>query len=132
MSVTDWLPTVAPVRRRAVGALHRAASARDLGRLRALLAPDVSVVVDAGDPSHETVRVVRGAEDASLLLAHGLGAQRGLEVSERPVNGGPGLVLSQDGRPTAAIAVDLSGRLVTTVWVRLRPAALRRGNTVNG
>ncbi|MGO4301545.1 hypothetical protein [Leifsonia sp. RAF41] len=130
MSTTAWLPSLLPHRRRTVGELRAAASARDLRRLRALLDPDVSVVVDAGEPDRATVRVVHGVEDASLLLAHGLGAQRGLQVSERPVNGSPGLLLSKDGRTTASIAVDLTGRLVSVVWVRLNPVALRRGNAV--
>ncbi|MGO4535696.1 hypothetical protein [Leifsonia sp. 2MCAF36] len=130
MSMTAWRPSVVPRRRRTVGELRAAASARDLRRLRSLLDPDVSVVVDAGEPGAATVRVVHGVEDASLLLAHGLGAQRGLQVSERPVNGGPGLLLWQDGRTTASIAVDLTGRLVSVVWVRLHPVALRHGNAV--
>jgi hypothetical protein len=129
MSMTDWLPQLRP-HHRAVGELRAAATARDLRRLRALLDPDVSVVVDSGEPEHAKVRVVRGVEDASLLLAHGLGAQRGLEVAERPVNGGPGLLLSRDGRRTASIAVDLTAGLVSVVWVRLNPVALRRGNVV--
>lgn len=130
MSLTAWRPSVLPRRRRTVGELRAAASARDLRRLRTLLDPDVSVVVDAGEPDRKAVRVVRGVEDASLLLAHGLGAQTGLQVTERPVNGSPGLLLSQDGRTTAAVAVDLTGRLISVVWVRLNPVALRRGNAV--
>ncbi|MEV8213280.1 hypothetical protein [Leifsonia sp. NPDC077715] len=129
MSDTRWLPQLRSGRR-AVAALRTAASARDLRRVRALLAPDVSVVVDSGEPEHAKVRVVRGVEDASLLLAHGLGAQQGLEVAERPVNGSPGLLLSRDGRRTASIAVDLVGGLVSVVWVRLDPVPLRRGNVV--
>ena len=117
-------------RRKAVGELRSAAASRDRARLRRLLDPDVSVVVDAGEPDRSQVRVVHGVEDASLLLAHGLGAQRDLEVAERPVNGRPGLILSRDGRPTAVVAVDLSGSLISVVWVRLNPPVLRTGNTV--
>ena len=54
----------------------------------------------------------------------------GLEVAERQVNDRPGLVVSRGGRPTAAIAVDLAGRLVSVIWVRLDPAPLRRGMAV--
>ncbi|RDV44943.1 hypothetical protein DOE76_09385 [Leifsonia sp. ku-ls] len=123
-------PTARGHRRRTVGALRTAASARDLRRLRDLLAPDVAVVVDAGGPDRERVRVVRGPEDASLLLVHALSARDGLEVAERRVNDRPGLVVSRGGRPTAAIAVDLAGRLVSVVWVRLDPAPLRHGMAV--
>lgn len=130
MSLTAWLPSALPRRRHTVGELRAAASARDLRRLRTLLDPDISVVVDAGDPDRSTVRVVRGVEDATLLLAHGLGAQSGLQVTERPVNGSPGLLVSRDGRTTASIAVDLTGRLISVVWVRLNPVAQRRGHVV--
>lgn len=129
MSETSWLPQLRP-HHRTVARLRAAASARDLRRVRAPLDPDVAVVVDSGEPEHAKVRVVRGVEDASLLLAHGLGAQRGLEVAERAVNGSPGLLLSRDGRRTASIAVDLIGGLVSVVWVRLDPVPLRRGNVV--
>jgi RNA polymerase sigma-70 factor (ECF subfamily) len=131
MSMTDWLPQLRSGRR-TVSELRAAASARDLRRLRAVLDPDVSVVVDSGEPDHARVRVVRGVEDASLLLAHGLGAQRGLEVAERPVNGSPGLLLTRDGRRTASIAVDVAGSAVSVVWVRLDPVPLRRGNVAWG
>ncbi|MDN4596786.1 hypothetical protein [Leifsonia virtsii] len=117
-------------RRRTVGALRSAASSRDLRRLRELLAPDVAVVVDAGEPDRAKVRVVHGPDDASLLLVHALSARDGQEVAERPVNDRPGLVVSRGGRPTAAIAVDLADRLVSVVWVRLDPAPLRRGMAV--
>jgi RNA polymerase sigma-70 factor (ECF subfamily) len=127
---TPRTPTHRGHRRRTVGALRAAASDRDLRRLRELLAPDVAVVVDAGRPDRAKVRVVRGPEDASLLLVHALSAREGLEVAERPVNDRPGLVVSRGGRPTAAIAVDLTDRLVSVVWVRLDPAPLRRGMAV--
>ncbi|GAA2050321.1 hypothetical protein [Leifsonia soli] len=130
MSMTAWLPSVLTRRRQLVGELRAATAARDARRLRRLLAPDVAVVVDAGEQDRTRIRVVRGVEDAALLLAYGLGAQRGREVVESPVNGRPGLLLSRDGRPTATIAVDVTAGLVSLVWVRLGATALRRGNTV--
>lgn len=123
-------PTHRGRRRRTVGALRAAASSRDLPRLRELLAPDVAVVVDAGEPDRAKVRVVRGPDDACLLLVHALSVRDGQEVAERPVNDRPGLVVSRDGRPTAAIAIDLADRRVSVVWVRLDPASLRRGMAV--
>ncbi|SEA39586.1 hypothetical protein [Leifsonia sp. 21MFCrub1.1] len=130
MSMTAWLPSVLTRRRQLVGELRAATAACDARRLRRLLDPDVAVVVDAGEHDRTRIRVVRGVEDAALLLAYGLGAQRGREVVERPVNGRPGLLLSRDGRPTATIAVDVTAGLVSLVWVRLGAPALRRGNTV--
>ena len=115
------------------GAVHElavAAAGGDGERLRALLHPGVAVVVDRGDPAEPEIRVVRGVEDAALLLAHGLGCGAGVEVEERPVNAQPGLLVSRSGAPLASLAVDLTGSLVSLVWVRLNPVRLRRGNAV--
>jgi RNA polymerase sigma-70 factor (ECF subfamily) len=130
MTMTAWLPAMRTGRRRLVSELREAAAARDLPRLRSLLAPEAAVVVDAGEPDRAMFRVVRGAEDAALLLTHALGSQPGLEVSERSVNDRPGLIVSRRGRATAAIAVDVSGAAVDVVWVRLHPTLLRHGNAV--
>ncbi|WP_431219240.1 hypothetical protein [Leifsonia xyli] len=130
MSMTVRVPAVRGSRRSRVRDLRAAASDRDLRRLRDLLDPDVAVVVDSGEPDHAKVRVVRGAGDASLLLARGLGALDGREVAERPVNGGPGLIVTDEGRTSAAVAVDLTGRRVSVVWVLLHPPTMRRGYAV--
>ncbi|MDR6611116.1 hypothetical protein [Leifsonia sp. 1010] len=133
MSMTarlPWLHTVHTRRRQLVSELRAATAARDARRLRRLLDPDVAVVVDAGEGDRAKVRVVRGVEDAALLLAYGLGDRRGREVVERPVNGRPGLLLRRDGKPTATIAVDVTAGMVSVVWVRLGGTVLRRGNAV--
>jgi RNA polymerase sigma-70 factor (ECF subfamily) len=130
MSMTAWLPSVLTRRRQLVGELRAATAARDAGRLRRLLDPEVAVVVDAGEGDRAKVRVVRGAEDAALLLAYGLGDRSGREVVERPVNGRPGLLLRRDGQPAATIAVDVTAGMISVVWVRLGATVLRRGNAV--
>lgn len=130
MTMTAWLPAVLTRRRQLVGELRAATAARDARRLRRLLDPDVAVVVDAGEGDRAKVRVVRGVDDAALLLASGLGARHGREVVERPVNGRPGLLVRRDGQPTATIAVDVTAGRVSVVWVRLGATVLRRGNAV--
>ncbi|MFF9564724.1 hypothetical protein ACF1AJ_15370 [Leifsonia sp. NPDC014704] len=133
MSMTarlPWLPSVLTRRRQLVSELRAATAARDARRVRRLLDPDVAVVVDAGEGDRAKVRVVRGVEDAALLLAYGLGDRQGREVVERPVNGRPGLLLQRDGKPTATIAVDVTAGMVSVVWVRLDGTVLRRGNAV--
>jgi hypothetical protein len=99
-------------------------------RVAELLRPDVSVVVDSGAEENPTIRVVRGADDAVALLVHGMGRQSGVLVEERSVNGQAGLVLSRDGEPVAAVAVDVVGGRVSLVWIRLHPVLLRHGTTV--
>ena len=125
-AVRDWLGAG---HRETVHRLGRAAARGDLAGMRALMSEDVAVVVDAGDDQAPTIRVVRGPDDASLLLAYGF-APEDVSVRERPVNGRPGLMLTRTGSPLAAIAVDLSGALVSMVWVRLNPASLKHWQTV--
>jgi hypothetical protein len=59
-----------------------------------------------------------------------MGAQPGLAVTERAINGQAGLTLSRGGEVTAAINVDFSGRLISMVWIQLQPELVRRWNTV--
>ncbi|KQX07683.1 hypothetical protein ASC59_08100 [Leifsonia sp. Root1293] len=103
------------------------ASAADLA---ALLDPGVTVVVDSGETTPPTIRVVRGTHDAVPLLRHGMGSQEGLVIVERSVNGQAGLMLSRDGNATAAVSVDFAGELVSMVWIRLHPETQRHWNTV--
>ena len=137
----------APQARRPFGTRHaivhglgEAGAAGDLDRLRSLLHPAVAVVVDRGEPGQgdagssdaegSDVRVVYGQDDAATVLAHGLAAGPGVVVQERAVNSRPGLLVTRSGTPVAALAVDITGALVTLVWVRLHPAPLRHGLTV--
>ena len=111
-----------PVRsshRRTVHELRVAAQSGDSERLATLLQPGVAVVVESGQTDAPQIRMVNGAYDAVAVLRHGLAAQPGLVVAERPVNGYAGLVLSRGDRQTAAVTVDFSGRLIGSVWIRL-------------
>jgi hypothetical protein len=125
----EWL--AGPLHYRAVRRLYAAAESGDRDRLQALVAPDVSVVVDSGSGEPSGVRVVRGFEDAQFVLEHGFARRADDLVEERSVNGQAGLIISRAGIPTACIAVDFTGRLVTVIWIRLEPAALRHWNTVH-
>lgn len=124
----EWLAR--PLHYRAVHQLHVAAETGDRGRLRAMLAPTVSVVVDSGGGGAPGVRVVQGIEDASALLEHGFARPDGASVDERSVNGQAGLIISRAGAPIAAVAVDFTGRHISMVWVRLDPVGRRHWNSV--
>ena len=102
----------------------------DVNRVKSLLHPAVSVVVDSGGGEHQTIRVVTGAYDAVTLLLHGLAQQPGLSVLEHSVNGQAGLIATRGGEPTAVLAVDFVEHLISVVWIRLHPVVLRHGTTV--
>ena len=124
----EWLAR--PVHYRAVRLLRVAAETGDRERLRAMLAPTVSVVVDSGRGDASGVRVIHGIEDASVLLEHGFAHVEDVSVDERSVNGQAGLIVSRAGAPIASVAVDFTGRWISMVWVRLDPVGRRHWNSV--
>jgi hypothetical protein len=125
-----WEWFARPFRYRAVHQLHVAAETRDTERLRALLAPTVAVVVDSGTGDASGVRVILGVANAMVVLEHGFARADGVLVDERSVNNQAGLIISRAGSPIASVAVDFTGSLVSTVWVRLDPAGRRHWNSV--
>ena len=110
--------------------LHAAAEARDGELLRRLLAPTVSVVIDSGSGGASGVRVFQGIEDAQVVLEHGFARSADVLVKEASVNSQAGLIISRAGTPTACVAVDFTGRLISMIWVRLDPAVRRHWNTI--
>jgi hypothetical protein len=127
---TRWRSITETPSHKAVHDLLMAAERGDSARVTSLLAPNVAVVVDAGDELHPIVRVMHGVDDAAHLLLHGMARRLGVVVQERPVNDQPGLIMQCDGEPIAVMTIDFTARLVTVLWVRLHPAKLRHWNHV--
>ncbi|KQP01895.1 hypothetical protein [Leifsonia sp. Leaf264] len=127
---TMWEWLARPMHYRAVRRFRLAAEHADAADLAALLDPGITVVVDSGETTPPTIRVVRGTDDAVALLRHGMRSRDGLVIVERSVNGQAGLVLSRDGTATAAMTVDFAGELISMVWIRLHPETQRHWNTV--
>jgi RNA polymerase sigma-70 factor (ECF subfamily) len=123
--IDTWHSLAHGPHRRAVHALRLAAERGDSREVAAMLAPDVAVVVDSGDDVDPAIRVVRGPDDATVLLMHGMADPPGIVMTERPVNDQPGLVLEQDREPTAVMTIDFTAGLMAVVWIRLRPEKLR-------
>lgn len=125
-AVWNWLAR--PNRYRGVHNFRVAAESADIARLASLLDPRVAVVVDAGEAEHSRVRVVGGISDATALLVHGMATRPGLMIDERSINGQAGLMLNGDNETVAAINIDFAGRLISVVWILLRPEKLRHWN----
>lgn len=119
-----------PLHHRAVHEFRAAAERGDAERLASLLDPAVAVVVERGDRDHPVIRVVRGAYEAVALLMHGMAAKPDLVIEERAVNAQAGLMLNRGDETIAAMTVDFTGRLISVVWIRLRPDKLRHWNAV--
>lgn len=124
----EWLAR--PTHYRAVRNFRMAATSGNTARLASLLEPNVAVVVDSGEAGPRSIRVVDGVHDAIALLRHGMADKPGRAITERSVNGQAGLVITHGDSATATITIDFTGRLISVVWIRLRPEMQRHWNTV--
>lgn len=126
-SVWEWM--AGPSHYAAVRRLRILAEAQDQAALTAALHPDVTVAVTSTHDGHEHTVVARGVRDAAPVLLHGFRGGHGVVVSERSVNGQAGLAMTSGDELTALITVDFRGRLVSLVWVRMRPDHTQRGRS---
>ncbi len=115
-----------------------AASSGDLEALMVVLAPGVTLVADGGGRALAPRRPVRGAEKvARFLLAvateeksarflESIGAEpvADLRVYPAPVNGGPGVVITSQGRPVSALLLDVADGAVQTIHLVANPEKL--------
>jgi RNA polymerase sigma-70 factor, ECF subfamily len=106
--------------RRVAIAFLAAAQGGDLTALLALLAPDVVFRADLG--ARRRSREVRGAE----AVAQGILAYAQFTRDARPVivNGTPGIVATQGGRPSAVMAFTVSGGRITEIDILADPERL--------
>jgi RNA polymerase sigma-70 factor, ECF subfamily len=127
-------------RREATPAEHREVTERflaaaiggDLAALLSVLAPDVTFVADADGRSETPRQPVRGAREVAEYLVSVVPfwpPHLGVEII--PVNGGPGALVTTDGRPFLVFSFDIdpAGRL-REIDAVLNPAKLPAGNPV--
>jgi hypothetical protein len=115
-----------------------ATSSGDLEALMGALAPGVTLVADGGGRALAPRRPVRGAEKvARFLLAvateeksarflESIGAEPvpDLRVHPAQVNGGPGVVITSEGRPITALVLDVADGAVQTIHLVANPEKL--------
>ncbi|MGB3376167.1 MAG: hypothetical protein WBA87_13635 [Microbacterium sp.] len=124
-----WEWAARPSHYGAVRRLRTLAQAQDLPALIAVLHPDVTVAVTSMREGREDTVVARGARDAAPVLLHGFRGGDGVVVAERSINGQAGLAVTSGDELTALVTVDFTGRLVSLVWVRMRPDHTHRGRS---
>jgi RNA polymerase sigma factor (sigma-70 family) len=125
-------------RKRVTERFLNATTARDLEALMAVLAPGVKLVADGGGRALAPRRPLHGSEEvARFLLAIATESQmdrflrsigteptRDVRVSLAQVNGGPGIVVTSEGKPITAIILDVLGGVVHTVHLVVNPDKL--------
>ncbi|WP_310718076.1 RNA polymerase sigma factor SigJ [Streptomyces lydicus] len=114
-----------PARRReVVDAFLAASRGGDFEALLAVLDPDVLLRADAGAASGGLTKLVRGAravaEQALTFSRFALAGRPAL------VNGGPGLVTTQDGRPFSVMGFTVAHGRIVEINILADPARLRR------
>ncbi len=110
----------------------------ELEALMAVLAPGVTLVADRGGRALAPRRPLHGSEKvARFLLAIATESQMArflryigteppgdVRVSLAQVNGGPGIVVTSEGRPITAIILDVADGIVHTVHLVANPDKL--------
>ena len=125
--VRDARPVPSPAAERAetVRRFKRAWQAADIEALIGLLDPSAVAVADGGGRAPALGHPVRGGEEIARFLV-GLGDRvRSVELLERLVNGRPGLVAREHGRPVAVYAFKISRARIERMWVITNPDKLR-------
>ncbi len=122
-------PVRGPVSRaeqeRLVSAFAMASLSGDLDALKALLAPDVTLLSDGGPNRHAARRPVVGPDRVGRLfinLAPRMPA--GLDVRAATINGEPGLVLSERERPIMTMTFHITDAGIEEIYIVLNPDKL--------
>ena len=125
--------------RRVTERFLEAASGGDLEALMGVLAPGVTLVADGGGRALAPRRHVRGAEKVARFLLAVATEERmarflrsvGIEpvvgdvrAHVAPVNGGPGVVITSQGRPITALVLDVADGAVQTIHLVANPEKL--------
>ena len=102
-----------------------AAGGGDVSALVGLLDPGVSLVSDGGGVVSSALRPVVGADRVARFVL-GIAAKIPVGADVRPelVNGAPGVVVRQDGRPTSVMSLTVADGRIVRIDVVRAPAKL--------
>ena len=108
---------------RVAEAFAAASVAGDLEAMLALVHPELVVVSDGGAEHHAARRPVLGAERGVRLIANLAQRVAGHEVAIKwdQLNGQPGFVLFDAGRPASAMVVSVFDGAIEHIWIVANP-----------
>jgi RNA polymerase sigma factor (sigma-70 family) len=119
-------PAPPPARRAGlVRDFKRAWEAGDIDALIDLLDPDAITVADGGGLATAEFRPVEGGEQIARVFADIAHRAPQLQISERTVNGQPGLVAWQQGTLIVVVAFEVTGDRIQRIWAVRNPEKLR-------
>ncbi len=111
-----------------VRALRIACQAVDRDRVRDLLEPDVTAVVDGGGNVAAPPCPVTGAADVTDYLLGLIGDHPNLLLAEQSVNGRTGIVLSSGERVIGIVSVGIRLDRIAELLIVVNPEKLRAWN----
>ncbi len=117
------LPTTK--QRQIVDEFRRAWQAQDIAGLIGLLDPNATTIADGGGIVSAVLHPIVGAELVAEGFADLARRANGLRLSERTVNGQPGLVAEQDGKVIVVLAFEIVAGRIRTIWAIRNPEKLR-------
>lgn len=106
--------------------LADALTSQDEDAVRALLHPEVAVVIDSGGHLPTAATPVKGREEAAAELLQLMPAGTGTAAAS--INGVPGLTLVRDQRVVGALTADMRSHLLANAWIVCNPDKLRPWN----
>lgn len=107
---------------------RRACVTGDTGLLASVLASNPTVVVDGGGAPDVPRRPIRDVRGATAFLVQRFGPPTVTTATVQSVNGQSGVVFRRDRQVTAIACFEIVGLRIRTVWLVVKPAALRHWN----
>ncbi len=98
---------------------------KDIAALVGLLNTAAVMTADGGGMVGTVLRPVEGSARIAQYMVAIADKAPGLELLERSVNGGPGLVARRAGVVTTVASFDISDGRVTRIWAVRNPQKLR-------
>ncbi|MGW1587964.1 RNA polymerase sigma factor SigJ [Streptomyces sp. NPDC002386] len=108
-----------------VRSVKEAWESKDIAALVGLLDPAAVMTADGGGMVGTVLRPVEGGARIAEYMVAISDRAPGLELLERSVSGGPGLVARRDGVVATVAAFEVSDGRVTRIWVVRNPEKLR-------
>ena len=111
-----------------VGLLCAAWTAGDAERLAHLLHADATILIDGGALVALDRRTAQGADAVATTLLDALAACAGVTLAVGEVNGAAGVIARAAGQVVGVVAIDVTGRTISRLWVVANPDKLAHWN----
>ena len=107
---------------------RQAAGSGDMDRLVSLLSSDVVMHTDGGGRASALRLPIYGPDRVATASVHGLQRLLSLDVQQRfvEINGQPGIVSYQDGRPQSVFTVEVADGRIEAIYIVTNPEKLSR------